>query len=225
MQYSPCHPWRKHTSPPNDPLSVTGAALSSFGGGSAISGGAAALSGIGTAFSAASTLAGGGYAAQAGQMKEAEANFEAEQDIENAAGETAAAQRQAIDTSQKANLLRSSAVANAAAGGVNAGAGSALTNQAQIAARGSYQAGMELWSGQNRATGLLNQAAGTRYTGYMAALGGQEAQQASELNAMSTIAGGGASMLRMYGSTGLSATGRMSSTDFGTGGTSYPMFS
>ncbi len=156
-------------------------------------------------------------------MKQTEANYEAEQDVENAAGETAAAQRQALDLNQKANLTRSSAVAAAAAGGVNAGTGSALTNQAQIASRGSYQAGLELWSGQNRATGLLNQAAGTRYSGYMAALGGQEAQQASELNALSTIAGGGASMLRMYG--GSSALPRMTTTNFGTGGASYPMFS
>lgn len=224
MQYSPYDLWQKYTSPPRDPLSVTGAALASLGGGSALSGGAAALSGIGTAFSAANTIAGGGYAAQAGQMKQAEANFEATQDIENAAGETAAAQRQALDISQKANLVRSSAVADAAAGGVNAGAGSALTNQAQIASRGTYQAGAELWSGQNRATGLLNQAAGTQYSGYMAALGGEEAQRAANLNAMSTIAGGGASMLRMYGGAGTQPSGRMTWTDYGTGGASYPMF-
>ncbi len=57
MQYSPHNPWQKYAAL-FDPLSVTGAALSSLGGGSAIAGGAAALSGIGTAFSAANTLAG-----------------------------------------------------------------------------------------------------------------------------------------------------------------------
>ena len=87
----------------------------------------------------------------------------------------------------------------AAANGVNAGAGIALTNQAQIAARGHYQAGLDLWSGQNQATGALNQAAAKRYTGDMDLIGGEEAQRAASLNALSTIAGGGASFLRMYG--------------------------
>jgi hypothetical protein len=201
MQYSPYDPFRKYTSPLFDPLTTTATALATLGGGSAATGGAMALTGIGAGISAANTIAGGNYAAQAGQMKQAEANFEADQDIANAAGETAAAQRQAIDASQKGNLLRSSAVANAAAGGVNAGAGSALTNQAQISARARYQADMDLWSGQNQATGSLNQAAAKRYTGEMDLLGGQEAQRASSLNALSTIAGGGASFLRMYGGT------------------------
>jgi hypothetical protein len=183
MQYFPYNPWRKYTTQLFDPLTAT----------------TAALSGIGTGLSAANTLAGGSYAAQAGQMKQAAANFEATQDIQNAAGETAAAQRQAIDTNQKANILRSSAVARAASGGVAAGTGSALTNQAQIAGRGSYQAGMDLWQGLNRASGLQNQAAAKQYSGYMDSLAGQEAQRASDLSAASTIAGGGASFLKMFG--------------------------
>ena len=187
MQYSPHHPLRKYTSPLFDPLSTTAAALATLGAG----------------ISAANTVAGGDYAARAGRMKQAEANFEADQDVANAAGETAAAQRQAIDFNQKANLLRSSAVANAAAGGINASAGSALTNQAQIEARGRYQADMDLWSGQNQASGLMNRAAAKRYTGEMDLLGGEEAQRASRLNALSTIAGGGASFMRMYGGRGL----------------------
>ena len=56
--------------------------------------------------------------------------------------------------------------------------------------------------GQNRATNLQNQAAGQQYAGYMALLRGEEAQRASDLNAFSTIAGGGASILRMYGGKG-----------------------
>jgi hypothetical protein len=212
MQYSPYDSWRRYATPLFDPLSAT-----------ALTGGAAALGGVGNAISAANTLAGGGYAAELGQMKQAEANYQATQDIENAASDTAAAQRQAIDVGQKANLLRSSTVANAAANGINAGAGSALSNQAQIASRGAYQAGQELWSGQNRATGLMNQAAGKEYSGYMDMLGGEESQRASDLSAAATIAGGGASLLRMYG--GRSAGGSLAGTDFGTGGPSYPMYS
>jgi hypothetical protein len=203
MQYSPYHPLWKYTSLLFDPLSTTAAALATLGGGSAATGGAMALTGIGAGISAANTIAGGDYAAQVGRMKQAEANFEADQDVANAAGETAAAQRQATDISQKANLLRSSAVANAAASGVNAGAGSALTNQAGITARGRYQADMDLWSGQNQAGGLMNRATAKRYTGELDVLGGEEMQRASTLNALSTIAGGGASFMRMYGGKGL----------------------
>ena len=203
MQYSPCHPLRKYTSPLFDPLSTTAAALATLGGGSAASGGAMALTGIGAGISAANAIAGGGYAAQVGRMKQAEANFEADQDVANATGETAAAQRRAIDFNHKAELLRSSAVAQAAADGVDASAGSALTNQAQIDARGRYQADMDLWSGQNQATGLMNRAAAKRYEGELEVVGGEEMQRASALNALSTIAGGGASFMRMYGGKGL----------------------
>jgi len=187
MQYSPYHPFRNYTSPVRDPLSTT----------------AAALTGIGTGISAVNTLAGGGYAAQIGRAKQAEANFEADQDVSNAAGEIASAQRQAINVNQKADLLRSSAVANAAANGVNTGTGSTLTNQAQIAARGRYQADMDLWSGENQASGLMNRAAAKRYTGELDALAGEEMRRASRLNALSTLAGGGASFIRMYGGRGL----------------------
>jgi hypothetical protein len=202
MQYSPYHPFRKYASPPCDPLSTTAAALATLGGGSAATGGAMALTGIGTGLSAANTLAGGSYAAQVGRAKQAEANFEADQDVANAAGETASAQRQGLDTIQKADRLQSAAVAQAAANGIDAGAGSALTNQAQIAARGRYLADTDLWSGQNQATGLMNRAAGKRYTGDLDAIAGDEANRAAGLNTLATIAGGGASFLRMYGGKG-----------------------
>jgi hypothetical protein len=60
-----------------------------------------------------------------------------------------------------------------------------------------------MWSGQNQASGLMNRAAAKRYTGQLDVLGGEEMQQASTLNALSTIAGGGASFMRMYGGKGL----------------------
>ena len=199
MQYSPYDPFRRYASPLCDPLSTTAGALAALGGGSAATGGAMALTGIGSGVSALNTLMGGSYAAAVGRAKQAEANFEADQDVANSAGEIASAQRQGIDASQKADLLRSSAVAQAAANGVDASTGSALTDQAQIAARGRYQADMDLWSGQNQATGLLNRAAAKRYTGELDALGGDEASVAADLGAAGTIAGGGASLLRMYG--------------------------
>jgi hypothetical protein len=189
MQYSPYAPLRKYTAPLFDPLSMT-----------AMAGGAMGLTGLGSAITAASSLAGGGYASEAGQLKQQAANYQAAELRENASAEVAAAQRQALDVNQKADLLRSSAVANAAASGVNAAAGSAVTNQAGIAQRGQYQSALDLNAGQTRATGLLNQAQGVQYTGTIDALAGDEARRASYLSAISTIAGGGASLMRMYGS-------------------------
>jgi hypothetical protein len=188
MQYSPYDPFRKYASPLCDPLSTT----------------AGALAGVGTGISALNTLMGGGYAKAVGNARQAEANFEADQDVANSASEIASAQRQGLDVSQRADRLRSSAVAQAAANGVDASSGSALANQAQIGARGRYQADMDLWSGQNQATGLLNRAAAKRYTGDLDAIGGEEASRAAGLSALATIAGGGASLLRMYGGKGLS---------------------
>jgi hypothetical protein len=185
MQYLPCDLWRKYASPLFDPLSLTGGAM--------------ALGGIGSAVSAANTLAGGNYAASAGQLQQQSANYQAQQLQQNAPSEIAAAQRQAINAGQNANMLRSSAVANAAAGGVNPGSGSALTNQAEIVNKGQQNSLLDLWQGQNRSTGLLNQAQGAQFSGDVDALAGQEAQRAADLNAMSTLAGGGASLLRMYG--------------------------
>jgi hypothetical protein len=62
---------------------------------------------------------------------------------------------------------------------------------------------LHLWSGENLATGLMNRAAGKRYTGDLDAIGGDEASRAAGINALATIAGGGASFLRMYGGKGV----------------------
>src|SRR5215467_10352779 len=83
MQYSPYDPFRKYALPLRDPLSTTAAALATLGGGSAATGGAMALTGIGTGISALNTLMGGGYAKALGKAKQAEANFEADQDVAN----------------------------------------------------------------------------------------------------------------------------------------------
>lgn len=198
MQYLVYSPSLKYCGALFDPLSVTGTAMAGLGG-AGFAGSAFALRNIGSALSATNTIAGGDYALEAGEMKQSLADFQAQQDVENSAGEIASAQRQALNVNNQANLQRSSAVANAAAGGVEAGTGSALTNQAQIMSRGNYQAGLDLWQGQSRATQLLNQAAGKQYSGYMDLLGGEEAQRSSYLNAASTIAGGGTSLLHLYG--------------------------
>src|SRR5579885_520256 len=164
----------------------------------------AALSGlalVGGALQAAGTLMGGSAAAAYGRMQQQAAEFQATQDVMNSASEIAAASRRSIETLQKANLTRSAAVATAAAGGVTTTAGSPLTNDAEISARGHYAAALDLWNGQNAATADLNKAAAAHYSGLMDEIGGQMAQQASYLSAAGTLASSGASAYRMYGMT------------------------
>ena len=110
MQYSPYDPFRRYASPPCDPLTTTAGALAALGGGSAATGSAMALTGIGSGISALNTLTGGGYASAVGKAKQAEANFEAAQDVANSAGEIASAQRQGLDAGQKADRLRLSLI-------------------------------------------------------------------------------------------------------------------
>lgn len=164
-------------------------------GGLLASGLALAGGGIG----AAGTLAGGANAAQLGQMRQAGAEFQATQDTMNSASEIAAASRRGIETSIQAGLVGSRSRAMAAAGGVNAGTGSPLSNEAQIASRGRYATALDIYNGQNAAAADLNRATAAHYTGAMDVAGGEMAQQASEYAAAGTLAGSGASAFRMYG--------------------------
>jgi hypothetical protein len=160
----------------------------------------AGMMAAGAGVSAFSTIAGGGAAAKIGQAQQQAAEFTAEQQTSNAAGEIAGASRSSIDIQQKANLLRSTSVANAAAGGVVTTSGSPLTNESQIVSRGRNEAALAMWNGENKATGLLNEAAAARTTGALEAATGQYQQQASYLSAAGTLAGAGGSMFKLFGS-------------------------
>ena len=168
-----------------DPVTMTALTV-----GSALAGGA---------ISAAGTLAGGANAAQMGQMQQTAAQFQATQDTMNSAADIAGAQRSAIDVAQKANLLRSSAVAHSAAGGVLTTSGSALTNESQIASRGKYASTLDLWNGQNAASGDLNKAAAAQLTGTMDLIGGQMQKKAATYSAIGTLASAGGTAFKAYG--------------------------
>jgi hypothetical protein len=152
----------------------------------------------GTALSAGGTLAAGSAAKQAGQMTQAAANFQASQIRTNAAQALASSQRTAIDTQNKTNLAISSSTADAAANGVNAGTGSAVTNVGELAKRGSFQAAMDIFNGKSAMTGMLNEAAGVTYGGDAAALEGEEKESASYLAAGGTVASGIGSSFTAY---------------------------
>lgn len=154
---------------------------------------------VGGGLSAASTIAGGNAASALGGAQQAQANSQASQITENAGGEIGAAQRQMLDTQQKTRLLASTATADAAGNGVNAGVGSPVAIGKSIAARGSYQSMMDLWSGQNKYTSDLNTAAAVRQSGDIALASGEMQQQADNLKAAGTIAGTAGTMTSTYG--------------------------
>ena len=149
--------------------------------------------------SAAGTIAGGNAASTAGRMQQTALNYQADQLESNAAGAIGASQRQMLDTQMKTRLANSQVEARAAASGVNAATGSPLATIKGNAQRGSYQAMMDLFNGENKSTGDLNEAQGLRYSGSMAKIGGDMQQEASRVAALGTIAGTGASMLKTYG--------------------------
>lgn len=144
-----------------------------------------ALTAVGTGLSAAGTLASGSYAKTA-------ADYKATQLESNASGEIAAGQRSMFDKQLQTRLTLSSLTAKAGASGVDASVGSPVTASEEIAQRGEYQSLMDLWQGQNRATGTLNEAKAIRYTG-------AATKKASYLAAGGQIASGLGSMGRTYG--------------------------
>ena len=169
-----------------DPLTMTALTV-----GAAVAGGG---------LTAAGTLAGGNSAAAMGRAQAQEASFESTQARMNAGAVLASSQRRMFETQQNTGLLVSKARAVGAAGGVNVGTGSALENEGQIEQRGRYAAALDLWNGQNAASGELNKAAGLDYSGQIAIMGGKMTQDASRLQAggqfASTIAGAGATAYR-----------------------------
>jgi len=168
-----------------DPLTLTGLSL--------------ATTAVAGATSAAGTIAGGNAAAQAGQMKQQADQYAADQLRENAGSEIGAAQRKMLDTQLRTKLTNSSVEARAAGGGVNAAEGSPLATEKANAGTGAYHSLMDLFEGQNRATGSINQAQGLEYSGKMERIGGEMARNASYLTAAGTVAGAGSSMLKTYG--------------------------
>lgn len=161
--------------------------------------GAMLLTALGAGASAAGTIAGGNFAKQAGKMQKQADIYEAEQLEQNANSEILAGNRAALEAKRKGDMVGSSARARAAASGVDAGSGSALSDIVEIDKRSTYNAAMELWRGESAATGDINRAKGLRYKGELDERGGSAAQQGAALSAAGTIAGAGGSMLKTYG--------------------------
>ncbi len=135
---------------------------------------------VGGDYAAETGAAAGNYAAEAGRegaylraaaseqgglFSEQEADFTA-RGLEGAAAEArGAAQREAFEKRHAAKMALSTLVARAAASGGGATDRTVLKLGENIADRGEFQALMDMYSGNNRARGLEDQAMGARMTG------------------------------------------------------------
>jgi len=157
---------------------ATGAAGAAGGAGSALG-----LFGAGT--SAFGTLMAGGQA-------NADAKFRAAQLQQNADAQVAASQRTAEETRRKGALVQSSLQAKAAASGGGATDPTILNLGSDIAGRTEYSALTDLYNGQNRSAGLLNEEAGTLATG-------KAQQTGSYFRAGGTLLSGLGGMYKKFG--------------------------
>lgn len=156
----------------------------------------------GSLVSAAGTIAGGNAAAAAGMAGQGQKNFEARQQEMQAQESRAASQRSALDVRRREELLRSTLIARAAAGGSSATDPGIIDLAGDIAQRGEYEALTEMYKGENRARGLEDAALGSRLTGQALAAEGAAKKKAAKLSAIGTIIGGAGSMFSQYNQAG-----------------------
>lgn len=139
---------------------------------------ATGLAGVGTILSAGSQI-------QAGNEAQIAGNFEASQLNQKANDTVATSQRAAAEQRRQSAILQSRAQAVAAASGAGASDPGVVNIVGDIAKEGEYRALTALYNGNDEARSLRIQAGLTK-------MQGQQAKQASRVEAVSTILSGGA---------------------------------
>lgn len=141
-----------------------------------------------------------------GAQQQAAYDSRAEQMRSNAGQQQAASQRTAIADTQQATLAASKLIAAAGAGG---GSGPQIQRLvADILAKGSYNAHMDIYNGEERARQLRADANATTYQGTLARIGSENKATALRTSAtgdLFTGAGQTFSMYQKYGGGGPSA--------------------
>jgi hypothetical protein len=142
----------------------------------------------GPVLTAVGTIAGGAAAKE-------QADFKAK-GLEMQANESrAASQRRAEERRQRGRLVLSQMQARAAASGTDATSGDVLGLTEDVAGRSEYQALTELYTGENRARGYIDQANSVR-------MSGENEKKGSFLKAASTIMGGARGIFSSFNSSG-----------------------
>lgn len=160
--------------------------------------GSAALTAVGTAVSAAGTIASGNAAEDAGRRAQQAQVFKSQQLEMQAQESRAAAQRDALEKRRQGELAGSQLQARAAASGGGADDPTIVGLGEEIAGRSEYQALASIYTGENRARGMTDEAMGARMTGDAALAEGQAKKTASTYSAVGTIFSGAGSMFDKY---------------------------
>lgn len=155
----------------------------------------------GSILSAAGSMKAGSAAAAAGRATKQADIYQADQLDQNAGQAIASAQREAeLQRRQTAMLVsRGIAVAAGSGGGVTDPTVSGLLEK--IAAEGTYLASVDLYQGEERARLMRAQAQAKRYEGDMAEIGGQQKEEAANLQGFGAMLQGG-SLFAKYGKGG-----------------------
>lgn len=159
----------------------------------------AGMSIIGAAGQSAAQRQAGEVAYQNALSRQQMANLQAQQLQVNAGQEQAAGQRQAMEAKRKGSLLASRMRAVMGA----SGAGMDDNLIASLEGQGDYASDTALYNANEKARGLNNQAALTRWSGDAALAGGENDRAAADSAATSTLVGGigraGLSFASKYG--------------------------
>lgn len=179
------------------PAAMAGATIAGTTGGLAAMtalqiGGLAASTIAGTVGALGSISSANAQAAQ-GKAAQQEANYEAEQNQQNANNAAGSGQRAEIAQNKNTALVESNLNAGAAGAGGTTTDPSTLNDAAVIGAEGNYRAANALYEGNAKAQEYRNQAAGDIYQGNLT-------NQAAQTKSQTTLINGASSLFQKYGS-------------------------
>ena len=163
---------------------------------------APALGAGSTALSAAGYAQAGQAALYQGQAQQQEENYSADVLQQQANQTRAQASQEIANTARSTDLLLSNARAAGAASGGDLTDPSIVTALGRAAGVGKYSELSQLYSGEERAVGMENQAALDRYMGTQALTAGQLKQQEEQTKMLSSILEGGSSLFSKMGGGG-----------------------
>lgn len=156
----------------------------------------------GTVMSASGQMQSGAAAKAQGAAQQTAANYNASQLDQQATAVRGQTSAQVSDNARQTQLIQSTVRARAAASGGGATDPSVVTLQSGIAGRGEYNNLALLYSGEEKAQGLNNQANVTRYTGQEQFDAGINNQTAANTKAVASIFSGASSLYGKYGTGG-----------------------
>lgn len=151
-----------------------------------------------TVLSAGSQIARGRAGEQIAARRKAQLDFQAQQ-LDTEAGQSqAVGQVQAQDIARQTAIVKSAALARAAASGAGASDPTVLTLMARTSSEGAYRQALALYEGEAQGRIDRMRAASARFEGNTNVADAAFAKQQSNIGAASTVLAGGAKALTMF---------------------------